>query len=80
MLLTDSDRNMLESMSDEIKKTLPCWSSQVTPEKRQRGHSINYLECKRSLKRQRGHSINYLECKRSLKRLQHKRYKSGETK
>lgn len=30
-------------MFDEIKKTLPCWGLQITPEKIQRGHSINYL-------------------------------------
>ena len=32
-ILADSDINILERLFDEIRKTLPCWGLQITPEK-----------------------------------------------
>ena len=43
ILLSDSNKDILESMFEEVKKVLPRWGLQTAPEKIQRGESINYL-------------------------------------
>ena len=43
ILLSDSNKDILESMFEEVKKVLPRWGLQIAPEKIQRGDSINYL-------------------------------------
>ena len=43
ILLSDSNKDTLESMFEEVKKVLPRWGLQIAPEKIQRGDSINYL-------------------------------------
>ena len=43
ILLSDSNKDTLENMFEEVKKVLPRWGLQIAPEKIQRGDSINYL-------------------------------------
>ena len=43
ILLSDSNIDTLERMSEEVKIILPKWGLQITPEKIQRGDSVNYL-------------------------------------
>ena len=57
ILLADSDINIVERMFDEVKKNLPSWGLQITPEKIQRGDSINYLGYKISLQRVRPQKV-----------------------
>ena len=51
ILLSDSNKNTLESMFEEVKKVLPKWGLQIDPEKIQRGDSINYLGYRISLQK-----------------------------
>ena len=43
ILLSDSNKDTLESMFEEVKKVLPRWGLKIASEKIQRGDSINYL-------------------------------------
>ena len=43
ILLSDSNKDTLESMFEEVKKVLPRQGLQIASEKIQRGDSINYL-------------------------------------
>ena len=51
ILLSDSNKDTLESMFEEVKKVLPRWGLQIAPEKIQRGDSINYLGYRIGLKK-----------------------------
>ena len=43
ILLSDSNKDTLERMFEEVNKVLPKWGLQITPEKIQREDSVNYL-------------------------------------
>ena len=43
ILLSDSNKDTLERMLEEVKKFLPKWGLKIAPEKIQRGDSVNYL-------------------------------------
>ena len=42
ILLSDSNIDTLERMFEEVKKVLPKWKLQISPEKIQRGDYVNY--------------------------------------
>jgi hypothetical protein len=50
ILLAASYMNILKEIVDDVKKkNLLCWGWPITPEKVQRGDSINYLQYRISL-------------------------------
>ena len=51
ILLSRSNIDTLERTFEEVKKVLPKWGLQITPEKIQRGYSVNYLGYKIGLQK-----------------------------
>lgn len=58
ILLAASYMNILKEIVDDVKKkNLLCWGWPITPEKVQRGDSINYLQYRISLWRVRPQKV-----------------------
>ena len=55
--LADTNLDTLETLFEKLKKILPDWGLQISPEKGQRGYYINYLAYKIGLQKIRPQKV-----------------------